>query len=166
MYAPNYLIMKSVKELTNLEQNSQYTPTRNINQSVEVIVIEDNQLTNMMMSKVLLSTINKIQKSKKIVINFSCFHLGHDFLNYFESKDFTHSKLIVFSDYFLEDKMTGGEILKIIKKKKADATVIIVSDIANPQIPVDLINMGAYRFIPKSNKAPVTCAELLFQKVG
>lgn len=158
--------METVKKITKLEVNNQFRQKNSTYQSVEVIVIEDNQLTNMMMRKALVSTINTIQKLKNINIEFSCFHIGQEFLNYFENKDFTDLKLIVFSDFFLEDKMNGGEILRVIKQKKADATVVIVSDTTNPQIPVDVINMGAYRFIPKSNNSPVFCAELLFQKVG
>jgi DNA-binding NarL/FixJ family response regulator len=157
--------MESVKRTISLERNSQTNPKRHVDPAAEVIVIEDNRLTNMVMSKALASTIDKIQSLKNIHINFSCFHLGEDFLNYLANNDFTDSKLIVFSDYFLEGNITGGQILRIIKKKKADATVIIVSDTTNPQIPVDVVDMGAYCFIPKSNKAPVYCSEILFQKV-
>lgn len=154
-----------MKEIISVETSSQFIPKSNANPSVEVIVVEDNQLTNMVMSKALASTIHKIQNLKKIYIRFSCFHSGREFLDYFENTDFKDSKLIVFSDYFLEDKMNGGEILRNIKQKKADATVVIVSDTTNPQIPVDVVNLGAHSFIPKGNKAPVICSGILFQKV-
>lgn len=163
--APKYLKMETVKGIAGVESKKKYNPTINEKPSVEVVVIEDNHLVNMVLSKALISTIKTIQNLKNIYIKFSRFHKGVDFLNYFQNNDFTDSKLIVFSDYFLEDNITGSQILEIIKQKKTDATVVIVSDTTNPQIPVDVVNLGAYRFIPKSSKAPVICSGILSQKV-
>jgi DNA-binding NarL/FixJ family response regulator len=157
--------MESVKGIAGVETKNQYNPKINEKPSVEVVVIEDNHLVNMVLSKALVSTIKTIQNLKNIYIKFSRFHKGGDFLNYFKNNDFTDSKLVVFSDYFLEDNITGSHILKSIKQKKADATVVIVSDTTNPQIPIDVVDLGAHSFIPKSNKAPVLCSGILFQKV-
>lgn len=157
--------MESVKEIAGVELKKQYNPTINEKPSVEVIVIEDNHLVNMVLSKALVSTINTIQNLKNIFIRFSRFHKGGDFLSYFQNNDFTDSILVVFSDYFLEDNITGNQILQTIKQKKPDATVVIVSDTANPLIPAEVVNLGAHSFIPKSNKAPVLCSGILFQKV-
>ena len=43
-------------------------------------------------------------------------------------KEVDNSKLIVFSDYYLEEEMNGAEIPKNVKEKGIDATVIIMSD--------------------------------------
>ena len=164
--APKYRKMETVKGITVVESKKQYNPTINQIPSVEVIVIEDNHLVNMVLSKALNSTIKTIQNLKNIYIKFSRFHRGGDFLDYFQNNDFSESGLVVFSDYFLEDNITGSQILESIKQKKTDATVVIVSDTTNPQIPVDVVNLGAHSFIPKSSKAPVLCSEILFKKVG
>ena len=158
--------METGKGIAGLETKNQYNPKINEKPSVEVIVIEDNHLLNMVLSKALTSTISTIQNLKNIYIKFSRFHRGGDFLDYLHANDFTESRLIVFSDYFLEDSINGSQIIKNIKQKKADATVVIVSDTGNPQIPVDVVNLGAYSFIPKGNKAPVICSGILFQKVN
>jgi DNA-binding NarL/FixJ family response regulator len=157
--------METVKGIEGVESKKQYNSAINEKPSVEVVVIEDNHLVNMVLSKALASTIKTIQNLKNIYIKFSRFHKGGDFLDYFKNNDFTDSKLVVFSDYFLEDSITGSHILERIKQKKADATVVIVSDTTNPQIPIDVVNLGAHSFIPKSNKAPVLCSGILFQKV-
>ena len=158
--------METVKGIAGVESKKQYNPTINEKPSVEVIVIEDNHLVNMVLSKALNSTIKTIQNLKNIYIKFSRFHRGGDFLDYFQNNDFSESRLIVFSDYFLEDSVNGSQILKSIKQKKSDATVVIVSDTTNPQIPIDVVNLGAHSFIPKGNKAPVLCSGILFQKVN
>lgn len=157
--------METVKVIAGVESKNQYNPKVNKIPSVEVIVVEDNHLSNMVLSNALSSTIKTIQNLKNIYIKFSRFHKGGDFLDYLQNNDFTESRLIVFSDYFLEDSINGSQILKSVKQMKTDATVVIVSDTTNPQIPVDVVNLGAHSFIPKSNKAPVLCSGILFQKV-
>lgn len=157
--------METVKGIASVETRHQFNPGIEEKPAVEVVVIEDNHLANMVMSKALVSTIKTIQNLKNINIRFSRFHRGDAFLKYLETNDFNESKLIVFSDYFLEDQMNGGQIVKRIKQKKPNATVVIVSDTTIPEIKVDVVKFGAHSFIPKGNKAPVLCSGILFQKV-
>ncbi len=131
----------------------------------DVVVVEDNHLTNTILSKALYSTIATIHNLKNVEISFSSFQNGEDFLNYLNNNDFNGSKLIVFSDYYLEDNMNGAEILRNTKQKNADATVIIMSDSNNKQLPVETVNLGAHCFLHKDHKTPVKCSELLFQMV-
>ena len=155
---------------TNKLETQQKTQTQdnslsNTNFAYEVVVIEDNQLTNTVLSRALNSAINTIHSLKNIQIKFSSFQNGQKFLTYFGEKVFDTSRLIVFSDYYLEENMNGVKILKSIKLKKADSTVIIMSDSGNSQIAVDAENSGAYCFLPKNLKTPVICSELLFQMI-
>lgn len=151
--------------LIKTESNPKISSNVNSNYLFEVVVIEDNHLINTIMSKALESTINTIRNLKNISVRFSSFHNGGDFLNFFESKDFSSSKLIVFSDFHLEDNMNGIEIMRNVKNRKSDATVVIMSDSSNKQIPLDSEKMGAYCFLPKDSKTTVICSELLFQMV-
>lgn len=157
--------MELVSTKTKLRTKAKAKSLGMSNHSFEIVVIEDNKLTNMILSKTLDSTINTIYKLKKFPIKFSSFQNGGDFLAYLESKEIWNSKLIVFSDYYLEEKMNGGEILKNINQKDIDATVIIMSDTTNKQTSVETINMGAHCFLPKNTKTPSVCSELLSQMV-
>jgi DNA-binding NarL/FixJ family response regulator len=157
--------MEVISSIKKTDTNSKTKFTNMSNSSFEVIVIEDNHLINTIMSKALESTINTIKNLINIPVTFSSFHNGGDFLNYFESRDINNLNLIVFSDYHLEDNMNGVEILKNIKRRKSDATVIIMSDSANEQISNDSLKYGAYCFLRKDAKTTVICSELLFQMV-
>lgn len=158
--------MESIISKKKLETSTNINSNVNSNPSFEVVVVEDNHLMNTILCKALNSTINTIQNFKNITIKFSTFQNGSDFLAYLNSDERTVAKLIVFSDYYLEDNMNGGKLLRSIKQKVAEATVIIMSDSANQQISVDTMNMGAYCFLSKDNKTPVICSELLFQMVN
>ena len=130
-------------------------------ESFEVVVIEDNKLTNLILSNVLEATIDRIKKIKKCPIKFSSFQFGNDFLSYLENRELGNSKLIVFSDYHLENDITGAEILEKIWQKGIDATVVILSEIKNKQTSIDTIQMGAYCFLPKNNRTPLICSRML-----
>ena len=160
------LIMETIRRTKNLENKIKINSTENSNPSFEVVVIEDNFLTNTILCRALDSTIKTIHTLKNIVVKFSSFQNGNDFIVYLNSKEFCNSKLIVFSDYHLEENINGGQILRYIKQKMDNAAVIIMSDTTNKQISIDSMNMGAYCFIPKNNRTPVVCSELLFQMVN
>jgi DNA-binding NarL/FixJ family response regulator len=104
--------------------------------------------------------------TKNQPINFSSFYFGVDFLTYLENKDFSNSKLILFSDFYLEDEMNGAKILQKIKKKGIEATVIIMSDTTNQETSIDTINMGAHQFVPKDENTPLICSQILSQMVN
>lgn len=135
-------------------------------ESFEVAVIEDNKLINLILSNKLYSTINAIKKLKNYPIKFTSFHFGYDFLTYLENREFGKSKLIVFSDYYLEEEMNGGEILKKIKQKGIDSTVVIMSDTTNKQTSIDTVSMGTLCFLPKDNISPFVCSQMLTKMVN
>lgn len=157
--------MEIVSSTKKIDTNTKINSKTRSNNSFEIVVIEDNQLTNTILSRALESTIKSIQSLINLPINFFSFHNGSDYLSFLESRDFSSSRLIVFSDFHLENNLDGGEILKITKQRKADASVIIMSDSSNEQIWLDVVKNGAYCFLPKSNKIPIVCSELLFQMV-
>lgn len=157
--------METVSRIKNVETNTQNNSINNTDYTFEVVVIEDNHLTNTILSRALHSIINTIYSIKQIAVKFSSFQNGGEFLSYLENRESNDVKLIVFSDYYLEDNMNGGKILTKVKKKITDSTVVIMSDSPNTQIPIEAKKKGAYCFLPKSNKTPVICSEMLFQMV-
>jgi len=158
--------MVAVGTVKKLETNLKISSVSKSKYAFEVVVIEDNHLTNTILCKALDSIINTIYNLKQIAVKFTSYSNGSDFLTYLNSRDSFDSKLIVFSDYHLEENMNGVEILKRIKQKNVDSTVVIMSDSPNTQIPIDAVNMGAYCFLPKNHKTPVICSEMLFRMVN
>jgi DNA-binding NarL/FixJ family response regulator len=158
--------MEAVSTVKKIESSSKTGLFGKSKFAFEVVVIEDNHLTNTILCKALDSTINTIYNLKQIAVKFTSYKNGSDFLTFLDGIDSYESKLIVFSDYYLEENMNGGEILRRIKLKHVDSTVIIMSDSPNKQIPIDTVNMGAYCFLPKDHTTPVICSEMLFKMVN
>ena len=158
--------MEAVGTVKNVETHLKTSPVGKLKYAFEVVVIEDNHLTNTILCKALDSTINTIFNLKQIAVKFTSYQNGGDFLAFLNSRDSFESKFIVFSDYYLEENMNGVEILKCIKQKHVESTVVIMSDSPNTQIPIDAVNMGAYCFLPKNHKTPVICSEMLFRMVN
>lgn len=150
----------------NLKLHKKVKIFRLQHQSFEVAIVEDNKLINLILSNELGVTINKIRSSKNYSIKFSSFSNGNDFLSYLENREAIKSKLIVFSDYYLEEDMNGGKILKEIKRKGIDATVVIMSDTTNNQTSIETVKMGAVCFIPKDSQTPFVCSQMLTNMVS
>jgi DNA-binding NarL/FixJ family response regulator len=158
--------MEAVGTVKKIETNLKISSFGTLKYAFEVIVIEDNHLTNTILCKALDSTITTIYNLKQIPVKFTSYQNGSDFLSYLDSREHTTSKLIVFSDYHLEEDMNGGKILRSVKQKFSDATVIIMSDSPNQQIPIDAVNLGAHCFLSKDHRTPVICSEMLFKMVN
>ncbi len=158
-----------METVTGVKKFETGTKINSVDKSIhtfEVVVIEDNHLTNTILTRALDNVINSIYNLKNIHIKFTSYQNGGDFLNYLDNREHNSSKLIVFSDYHLEENMNGGKILRSIKQKFTDATVIIMSDSPNQQIPIDVVNLGAHCFLSKDHRTPVICSEMLFNMVN
>ena len=59
---------------------------------------------------------------------------------------------VVILDYVLEENLTGGDVLQVIKKISKKTEIIIFSNQTNVNTATELINMGATHFFMKSNE--------------
>jgi CheY-like chemotaxis protein len=129
--------------------------SNNTNEALEIVVIEENKLSNMLLSQTFESTIKRIRNLKNFPIKFSSFHSRTKFLTYLEDHDFGASKMIVFTDYRLENEETGQEILKQIQRKEIDATMIVMSDSGIKE----KVNQDYYKkwsaYVPEKDKKQV-----------
>ncbi len=103
---------------------------------IKIFVVEDNEWYN----RLLVHTL-----SLNVDYEIKSFYNGHDFLNSLhESPD------IVTLDYRLPD-LNGLEILKRIRQENSDIQVILISEQEDIDTVVNLLKLGAYDYIAKSN---------------
>ena len=102
----------------------------------KIFVVEDSEWYN----KLLVHTL-----SLNPDYEIKSFFNGRDFLNsLFESPD------IVTLDYRLPD-ITGLELLKLIREENSDIQVILISEQGDIDTVVNLLKLGAYDYISKSD---------------
>lgn len=100
-------------------------------------------------------------------IHISTFTSGEDCLKKFQSGNAD----IVILDYYLNDDthpdaMDGLELLKKIKSKSGDTTVIMLSAQDKLQIAIDSIKNGAYEYVAKSESTYVRMHNMIKNVVG
>jgi two-component system response regulator AtoC len=102
----------------------------------KIFVVEDSEWYNRLLVHTL--SLNPDYEIKS-------FSNGRDFLNsLFEAPD------IVTLDYRLPD-MTGLDLLKLIKEENSDIQVILISEQGDIDTVVNLLKLGAYDYITKSD---------------
>lgn len=154
-FFPEIKYKKMESAINNSRAGTNLNDPNITNEALEIVVIEENKLSNMLLSQTFDSTIKRIRNLKNFPVKFSSFHSRTKFLTYLEDHDFGASKLIVFTDYRFENEETGREILNRIKQKEIDATMIIMSDSGIKE----KVNQDYYKkwsaYVPKKDKKQV-----------
>lgn len=122
-----------------------------IGESLEIVVIEDNKLSNMLLSQTFDSMIKRIRSLKNFPLKFSSFKSTSNFLNYLESNEFEGTKLMVFTDQNLEKVAQGPEVLDTLEKKEIDVTMIAMSGSEKTRQSREQAKKTG-DFLPKKNK--------------
>jgi two-component system response regulator AtoC len=90
----------------------------------------------------------------KLLVYTLSLNPDHEVKSFFNGKDFlasiNESPDIVTLDYRLPD-FTGIDILKLIKQENSDIEVILISEQEDINTAVDLLKLGAYDYITKSD---------------
>lgn len=111
--------------INNLDRNFKLNIT---GESLEIVVIEENKLSNMLLSQTFDSMVKRICNLKNFPLKFSSFKNMAGFLSYLKNNEFGKTKLMIFSDYSLEKGEHGMDILNTVEQKEIDATIIVMSD--------------------------------------
>ncbi len=72
---------------------------------------------------------------------------------------------IVILDYHLEGKMTGGDVLKVIKEKYPDTYVVVLSAQKDIKTALEILKNGAYDYIIKGETA-INRLRIILRKIN
>jgi DNA-binding NtrC family response regulator len=116
--------------------------------SVKIVVIEDNEFFNQLLTTRLKNYIYPIADDQHFNLLVQSFTNPKDALRNME--DDTD---IVFLDYYLGDSVNGMDVMKKIKKSCNSCNVIIISQVKSLQTSLVTLLEGASEFILKDKNA-------------
>lgn len=100
-------------------------------------ILEDDDIT--------VELIGEILKSNAVV-DFKIFTSSSDMIG-----QLTPEVQICVIDYFLGEKLTGLDVMKIVLASNPDCFVIVISGQQDPEVVADFLNNGAKRYVNKKD---------------
>ncbi len=118
------------------------------NRTVKILVIEDNEFFNQLLTMRLKNYIDPIADEQQLDLQVNSYTDPKEAL-----KNIGDDIDIVFLDYYLGEVVTGMEIMKSIKKKCDSCDIIIISQVKSLQTSLVTLLEGASEFILKDKNA-------------
>jgi DNA-binding NtrC family response regulator len=116
--------------------------------SVKIVVIEDNEFFNQLLTTRLKNYIYPIADDQQFNLMVKSYTNPKDALRNMEQ-----DTDIVFLDYYLGDSVNGMDVMKKIKKACSSCNVIIISQVKSLQTSLVTLLEGASEFILKDKNA-------------
>lgn len=115
---------------------------------LKIAVLDDSSFYNKLLTKQIENCTTNLAYTKGYNCSINSFVHFDDFL-----RNLRKDTDLVFIDYFLGQGVTGGQIIKQIKKICKNCKVIVVSKVRSIQTVVDTVSEGATAFIYKDKNA-------------
>lgn len=119
----------------------------------KIVVLEDNDFYNKLMTKHIKNYIGEMALSKGFTFDVSSFTSYSDC-----ERNFSDDTDVIITDYYLNDGFNAMNLLDLVKKRASKCQVIVLSQIQNINTAICTLLEGACEFIHKDKKA--------FQKSG
>lgn len=119
-----------------------------LNRQFKIVVLEDNEFYNTILTKHLKNYINEMDVDKDVKVDIESYTNANDCIRNLKS-----DTDIAIVDYYLGDNKNALDILKTIKEKCNNCKVIIISQFKNLKTYYQTLNEGAYHFIFKDRNA-------------
>lgn len=114
----------------------------------KIIVLEDNEFFNTILTRRLKSYMDNITKGKEYSFDIESYTNANDCV-----RNLRVDTDIAIIDYYLGENKNALDILRIIKEKCNNCKVIIISQFKNIKTYYQTLNEGAYHFISKDSGA-------------
>lgn len=124
--------------------------------SYHIVVLEDNEFYNSMLTKQLDYCAKKYEKSNDYIYDITSFTSSKDCL-----RNLKPDINVAFLDYYLGDGITAMDVMKELKKKNPDCKIIVFSRLDNEEITNELIANGALEFLVKDKNAFIQSGHIL-----
>lgn len=130
-------------------------------ETINVIVIDDNEYFNNVLSTALHQSISPILFKGRHQLVMRSFTNGDDYIRMIRSGELKCNNTVVFIDYYLGNGLNASHIIKLLRESSCDSMVVLISQSKNVK---DKVNLPEYDyFVVKDNFAPALCCLYLKQ---
>lgn len=130
---------------------------------INVLVIEDNEYYNQLLTKALKQSIHILQPKGNFQLVLHSFTNSLDCLQKIRSRDLVNNDTIAFVDYYMNHGVNGDHIIKLLREQNSETMVVLLSQSKSIEEKSRLKN-GNF-FIRKDSSAPALCCLYLEQFV-
>jgi DNA-binding NtrC family response regulator len=132
-------------------------------ETVNVLVIEDNEYYNNMLSNAIQQSISSILLKGKHQLVMRSFTDANEYIRKIKSKELECNDTIVFVDYYLGNGINAGHVIKHLKELSANVMVVLLSQSKSVREKGNLIPYDY--FVVKDKFAPALCGLYLQQYI-
>ena len=101
--------------------------------TINVLVIEDNEYYNNLLSNALQQSINSILLNGEYRLILRSFTDAADYIRKIKSQELECNDAIVFLDYYLGNGINAAHIIRLLKEQTCDTMVVLLSQSKNCQ---------------------------------
>jgi CheY-like chemotaxis protein len=129
--------------------------------TINVLVMEDNEYYNSLLTKALKQSIHTLQPTEKYKLVLHSFTNSLECIRKIKSSDLVKNDTIAFVDYYMNNGVNGAHIIKLLKEQNNDTMVILLSHSRAVAEKSKLNNHNF--FVSKDSSAPALCCLYLEQ---
>lgn len=132
-------------------------------QTVNVLVVEDNEYYNSLIFNALQQSIHFVQQKLKYKLVLHAFTDFCDFVQKIKSPEFVENDVVAFVDHNMGNGVTGAQIIKLLKKENSNTLAVLLSQSSAVEERSQQNNYDF--FVIKDTFAPALCRLYLDQYI-
>jgi len=129
--------------------------------TINVLVVEDNEYFNNLLSKVLQQSVNAVQPGRNYKLVLHSFTDSLECVKKIKSRELENKDTIAFVDYYMGNGVNGAHIIKLLKEQNNDTMAVLLSQSKSIEEKSSLSHPDY--FVKKDNLAPALCRLYLEQ---
>tara|TARA_B100001109_G_scaffold255877_1_gene261976 strand:+ start:6184 stop:6606 length:423 start_codon:yes stop_codon:yes gene_type:complete len=114
--------------------------------NLKIAVIDDSEFDNKMFSRRLKQYTDELALGQDFNFDIQAYTAVNSFLN-----ELDNTFDVVILDYYLDEGITGKELISTIKFKSPSCKILIISQARNVETALQTLRMGANEFIHKDD---------------
>lgn len=126
---------------------------------INVLVIEDNEYYNNLLSNSIKQGVNSLLFEGKYQLVLRSVTDAHEYIRKIKSEELECNDTIVFADYYLGNGINAAHIIKVLKEHSCNPMVVLLSQSKEVREKAGLVHYDY--FVEKDNHAPELCSMYL-----